>query len=172
MDGHTYRYFKGKPLFPFGHGLSYTTFAYEKLAVPASVTLNSSVEISFNIANTGESGGDEVVQVYLKSNVPGEPIKSLKWFSRRFMAKGAVEHITVNLGAADFAIFNESSGAVEIVTGKFRICVGGSSDDTRLICADVILGKKKDEPGIAVLIAVLAVAGAVLIPVVVAVIVC
>jgi beta-glucosidase len=174
MAGHTYRYFNGEVLYPFGHGLSYTTFAYERLSVPANASLNSTVEVTFDLRNTGAKGGDEVAQVYVKANRAGEPVKALKWFQRRFVAQGAVAPMTANLSAADFTVFNETTGAVEVVPGTFTVCVGGSSAEAALTCRNLTLGESQREkkPALAVMISVIAVAGAAIIGVVVAVVLC
>ena len=65
MEGRTYRYFGGEPLFPFGHGLSYTTFAYSELELPESVQAGVDVQLSVTVENTGPLAGEEVVQLYL-----------------------------------------------------------------------------------------------------------
>jgi beta-glucosidase len=174
MAGHTYRFFTGSPLYPFGHGLSYTRFAYEKLVVPANAAVNSTVAISFYLRNTGAKGGDEVVQVYVKAKRAGEPVKSLRCFQRKFLVKGATSNISVNLPAADFAVFNETSGPLELAAGEFAVCVGGSSADTALLCKDVTLstGSAARQPSTAVVAAVTAVAGVVIIGIVIAVVAC
>src|SRR5208337_4696125 len=84
MKGRTYRYFDGTPLYPFGYGLSYTTFAYSGLTVPGEpVPAGSPVRAEVTVTNTGKVGGDEVVQLYLNfPSVAGAPLKALRGFRR------------------------------------------------------------------------------------------
>jgi beta-glucosidase len=96
MKGRTYRYFEGEPLWAFGYGLSYTTFGYDKLAVPATARAGQDVTVKVDVKNTGKQAGEEVVQVYVKGpSVPGAPIKSLAAFQRVALKQG--EHKMVNL---------------------------------------------------------------------------
>jgi beta-glucosidase len=96
MKGRTYRYFEGEPLWAFGYGLSYTTFGYDKLAVPATARAGQDVTVKVDVKNTGKQAGEEVVQVYVKGpSVPGAPIKSLAAFQRVALKQG--EHKIVEL---------------------------------------------------------------------------
>ncbi len=83
MKGRTYRYFEGTPLYPFGIRLSYTTFSYSGLSVPASVEAGGPLVAEVTVTNTGSKAGDEVAQLYLSfPNVPGAPLKALRGFQR------------------------------------------------------------------------------------------
>jgi beta-glucosidase len=84
MKGKTYRFFEGEPLFPFGHGLSYTSFAYSNLVVPGALNAGNDVKISVEVQNTGNVAGEEVVQLYLRNlrSSPASPIRSLEGFQR------------------------------------------------------------------------------------------
>ena len=96
MKGRTYRYFTGEPLFPFGYGLSYTTFAYRSLKVPRQVKIGDEAKVSVDVQNTGKIAGEEVVQLYLRNpgTPAGAPLRSLEGFRRITLAPG--EHKTVN----------------------------------------------------------------------------
>src|SRR5437667_2574471 len=80
MKGRTYRYFEGEPLWPFGFGLSYTTFAYRKLELPKQAATGSEVKMTVEVENTGTMAGDEVVELFVSA--PGGPIRSLEGFQR------------------------------------------------------------------------------------------
>ena len=82
MAGKTYRFFTGEPLFPFGHGLSYTTFAYTNLKVPAQANIGDSIKLLLDVENTGSMAGADVVQLYVKGRASGGPIRSLEGFQR------------------------------------------------------------------------------------------
>ena len=123
MEGHTYRYFKGQPLFPFGHGLSYTTFVYGDAQFEDGT-------IRIPVTNTGSMDGDEVVQVYVKSvaDVDG-PAKSLRGFERVNIKAG--ETVMVELPfKAD--LFNPATGKIEQAPGEHIVYYGGTSDDAGL----------------------------------------
>ena len=90
MKGRTYRYFEGKPLYPFGYGLSYTTFSYRGLTLPKSRDpCGRPVSVEVTVTNTGEREGDEVSQLYLSfPNVPGAPLRALRGFKRIHLKPG------------------------------------------------------------------------------------
>lgn len=123
MEGHTYRYFKGQPLFPFGHGLSYTTFAYGDAQLEGGV-------IRIPVTNTGSMDGDEVVQVYVKSvaDVDG-PAKSLRGFERVNIKAG--ETVMVEL-PFEADLFNPATGKIEQAQGEHIVYYGGTSDTAAL----------------------------------------
>jgi beta-glucosidase len=126
MHGRTYRYFTGDPLFPFGHGLSYTTFAYRDLRVPAAVRSGDTVQVSVEVQNTGSRAGDEVVQLYVtdvEASVP-VPVRTLVGFQRLALAPG--ERRTVSFAVAPRALsLITEAGARVIEAGRFRFSVGG-----------------------------------------------
>ena len=123
MEGHTYRYFKGQPLFAFGHGLSYTTFSYGDAVVE-----NGTIRIP--VTNTGSMDGDEVVQVYVKSvaDIDG-PAKSLRGFERVNIK--VCETVVVEL-PFEADLFNPATGKIEQAPGKYIVYYGGTSDDAGL----------------------------------------
>jgi beta-glucosidase len=122
MAGRTYRYFTGEPLYPFGYGLSYTTFSYSGLTVPA-VRTGEAVKVSVQVQNTGSRGGEEVVQLYLKSPASG-PIRSLEGFQRIALRAGEKRTVQLTLLPRQFARL-EAEGKRTAVPGDFTVWVGG-----------------------------------------------
>jgi beta-glucosidase len=126
MEGRTYRYFQGDPLFPFGHGLSYTTFTYGDLTLPATVNLGEAVNVSVTVRNAGAVDGEEVVQLYVtdvEATVP-VPIRSLKGVERVFLRAGEEVEVTFTLDPADLALIDDS-GNPAVEPGVFEVTVGG-----------------------------------------------
>ncbi len=126
MEGRTYRYFKGEPLFPFGYGLSYTTFKYSKLKVVKSCNVGDTLKVVVKVQNTGKLAGDEVVELYisnLNSSVP-VPLRALKGFKRIHLNAGESKIVTFNVVPDAFSIIDESNKRV-IKPGKFLITAGG-----------------------------------------------
>ena len=135
MQGRTYRYFTGKPLFPFGFGLSYTTFEYANLEIEGNNTATVPTEtskftVSVAVKNTGQMDGEEVVQLYLsnKSAKTCVPIVALKGFKRIKLKKGETQTVTFTVNQEDFTITNGDSKQV-IEPGKFEIAVCGNVPD-------------------------------------------
>jgi beta-glucosidase len=133
--GRTYLYFKGEPLYPFGYGLSYTSFAYSKLHVSApSLNAHSSIRVSIDVTNTGSRTGDEVVQLYvkhLKSSVT-RPIQELKGFRRVTLRPGEMRTVTMELKAEQLAYWNVSRHKFVVESGAVQLLVGSSSADIKL----------------------------------------
>jgi beta-glucosidase len=126
MKGRTYRYFEGTPLYPFGYGLSYSTFAYSGLDVSAgSVATGSPVRAEVTVTNTGKIAGDEVVELYLNfPAVPGAPLKALRAFRRVHLDPGAAEKVRFELQPRDLSMVTEA-GQVVVPEGEFRLSIGG-----------------------------------------------
>ena len=126
MEGHTYRYFKGKPLFPFGHGLSYSEFAYGEAVLAEDM-------LSIPVTNTSKTDGDEVVQVYLRRNddVDG-PIKSLRGFRRVHIKAGETVVVEIPMAPEDIDLFNPATGTFDNPSGTYMLYYGGTSDESRL----------------------------------------
>jgi beta-glucosidase len=126
MKGRTYRYFKGEALYPFGYGLSYTSFKYGALKIPASIAKGKSAAITVSVTNTGKISGEEVVQLYVsnQNKTVHSAIKALKGFKRIALKAGETKTITFNLTAEDLSIVNEQ-GKLYQPTGKLMISVGG-----------------------------------------------
>ncbi len=125
MKGRTYRYFEGETLYPFGFGLSYSTFEYSNIEIPTKAETGDSIQVSVKVKNTGEMAGEEVVQLYLKnlSDKNESPILSLKGFERIFLKPGEEKRIEFTLYPRDFSIINEASKRV-IEPGEFIVSVG------------------------------------------------
>ena len=134
MTNRTYRYFKGKALFPFGYGLSYTDFEYGKAKLSKkTIRVGDSVRLTIPLSNTGQMDGDEVVQVYLRNLNDAEgPIKMLRAFRRVTVAAGQKEMVQIELPASTFECFNPASEKMEILPGKYELLYGGSSCDDDL----------------------------------------
>ncbi len=109
MTSRTYRYFKGKPLYPFGYGLSYTTFKYSDLSVPTqAVAAGQPVAADVTVTNTGKVAGDEAVQVYLKfPAVKGAPQIALRGFQRIHLEPGASQKVHFDLKDRDLVMVTE-----------------------------------------------------------------
>ena len=126
MAGRTYRYFTGEPLYPFGHGLSYTTFAYKGLKVPDTLVAGRPVEVSVTVTNTGERAGDEVVQLYVtdrEASVP-VPIRKLVGFARISLAAGESKTVSFTINPRDLSVITDDTRRV-IEPGVFELTVGG-----------------------------------------------
>ena len=126
MDNRTYRYFKGEPLYPFGYGLSYTTFKYSKLKVAKKVNSGDPLTVEVTVQNTGKMAGDEVVQLYvsdLKATVP-VPVRALKGFKRIHLNPGESKVVTFEVAPDAFSVIDESFKRV-IRPGDFMIQIGG-----------------------------------------------
>ena len=126
MKGRTYRYFEGTPLYPFGYGLSYTTFAYSELKAPVEpVAAGSPVRAEVTVTNTGKVGGDEVVQLYLTfPSVAGAPLKALRGFQRVHLGPGASARVSFELQPRDLGMVT-AAGEMVAPEGEFRLSMGG-----------------------------------------------
>ncbi len=127
MAGRTYRFMKGKPLYPFGYGLSYTTFAYSNLRLGSKVIgLDEALTVSVDVRNTGKRDGDEVVQLYVSAqdaSVP-VPVRHLEGFKRVHLKAGQRTSIRFTLRAAQRAAYAEDGSPI-MEPGRYRISVGG-----------------------------------------------
>ena len=131
MANRTYRYFKGKPLYPFGYGLSYTTFKYSDLNVTTpSVAAGQPVSADVTVANSGSKAGDEVVQVYIKfPPVKGAPNLALRGFERIHLEPGASQKVHFDLKDRDLVMVTEDGNPI-IAGGDYSISIGGGQPDT------------------------------------------
>ncbi|MDX9810973.1 MAG: glycoside hydrolase family 3 C-terminal domain-containing protein [Bacteroidales bacterium] len=126
MKNRTYRYYTGEALFPFGHGLSYTTFQYSKLKVSKKIKAGDEVTVKVNVTNTGKLAGEEVVQVYV-SNLGSEfpvAIRTLKAFDRINLAPGESRSMSFTIPADAFSVVDDNYERV-ILPGDFAVAVGG-----------------------------------------------
>jgi beta-glucosidase len=126
MEGRTYRFFKGYPLFPFGYGLSYTRFEYSDLSVPATVSSNRDVPISVTVRNAGKVDGDEVVQLYITDVAASQPvpIRSLQGFKRIFLKSGEEKRVDFTLTPRQLSLVDDQ-GVRMVESGLFEIAIGG-----------------------------------------------
>lgn len=136
----TYLYFRGKPLYAFGYGLSYTTFAYSNLTVKQE---NGEVIATVNVQNTGALDGDEVVQLYM--SLPGSlrvrPIHALKAFKRVHIQAGETVTVTLNFKIDDLAVWCNGRKIYTVESGVYKMEVGAASDDIRLTADVEIVGE-------------------------------
>jgi len=131
LHGRTYLYSKDKPLYPFGYGLSYTTFRYDGVKLSATkIDADGAVQVTVKVKNTGKRASDEVVQMYVQhlgSSVT-RPQLELKGFKRVRIAPGAVQDVTMELKVRDLAYWDTASHAWKVEKEQVRILAGGSSD--------------------------------------------
>ena len=126
MEGRTYRYFHQAPLYPFGFGLSYTTFSYSDLNLAKEAKMGENITVSVKVTNTGERDGEEVVQLYLtdeKASTP-RPIRSLEGFKRIALKKGESQMVSFTLEPRQLSMINNKDKQV-VEPGYFTIAVGG-----------------------------------------------
>lgn len=131
MEGRTYRYMKETPLFPFGYGLSYTSFKYEKPQLNKKIFKSGDrITVSVQVTNSGQVDGEEVVQVYLrKINDKNGPNKTLRAFKRVYIPKGQMVNVSFELGDRQMEWWDEISNTVRVCSGEYDILVGNSSND-------------------------------------------
>jgi beta-glucosidase len=134
-DGRTYMYFKGKPLYPFGYGLSYTTFKYSNLKLSTdTLHADETVQATAEISNTGTRDGDEVVQLYVahQGSRVARAGEELKGFQRVHVAAGQTVTVSIPLKAADLAYWNEAANHWTLERDRVEVRLGASSADIRL----------------------------------------
>jgi beta-glucosidase len=133
--GRTYMYFRDTPLYPFGYGLSYTTFAYRDLKTSAtSLSASEPLEVSVTVKNTGQRSGDEVVQLYVRhlNSSVSRPLKELKAFTRVYLLPREEKSVKLSLPASRVAYWNAETDRWVVEKDQIEIIVGGSSTDARL----------------------------------------
>ena len=141
------------PLYPFGHGLSYTTFVYRNLRLSAtSIGPNDTLVATVEVSNTGDRAGDEVVQLYIRDLVGSitRPVKELRGFRRIALRPGETQTVSFTLGAADLAFFDADLDLV-VESGTFQVFIGTSSEQVqearfelvdRRRCAKLVLARQ------------------------------
>lgn len=135
MKGRTYRYLETEPLYPFGYGLSYTTFDYSSPELSkATISPDESIEVSTTVTNTGAVSGDEVVQLYVKDleATVGVPNFELRGFQRVYLKAGESAEVRFGLLPRDLSVIDEEGKRV-LEPGRFAIFVGGSQPDSRSV---------------------------------------
>jgi len=133
--GFTYMYFDGKPVYPFGHGLSYTTFTYSNLSLSSkSINGNGTVTVRVNVRNSGKVAGDEVPQLYVRDVQASvkRPKLELRGFERISLNPGEQRTVTFTLPAEKLSFWDETKHAFVTEPGTFEVLVGSSSEDVKL----------------------------------------
>ena len=132
-DGRTYMYAKQKPLYPFGYGLSYTSFRYEHLAV-STPSISAATQVSVDVTNTGARGGDEVVQLYVShpESKVARPTEELKGFARVHLDPGQTRTVTMPLSGTLLACWDDAAQKMAVEPEQVELRVGASSADIRL----------------------------------------
>ena len=146
MAGRTYRFFEGTPLYAFGHGLSYTTFAYKNLRTSAPrLAADGQITVSVDVTNTGKRTGDEVVQLYVQhvGSKVARPKEDLRGYQRITLAPGETRTVTLPLSAASLAYWNPDTHGWVVEPESVRLQVGSSSADLRLNTAVSVAGKSQ-----------------------------
>jgi len=133
--GRTYMYFDGQPLYPFGYGLSYTTFAYRNLKTNAAeLPADGAIDVAVNVKNTGRRAGEEVVQLYVRhvDSAVTRPLKELKAFSRVYLRPHEEKTVKLSLPASRLAYWDADADRWTVEKDQVEIIIGGSSADVRL----------------------------------------
>ena len=135
MSNRTYKYFKGKALYPFGYGLSYTDFAYQWSNEPKKeYASNETIDCSITIKNAGQVHGDEVAQVYIKYPKTGKlPLKELRYFERKHIHPGESYEMKVSIPVAQLAKWSEEAGGLEVPKGVYSIYAGKNAENEAII---------------------------------------
>jgi len=134
-QGFTYMYLPSKPLFPFGHGLSYTRFEYSRLRISSKqIDPHGQVTIQVDVKNTGKREGDEVVQLYVRDVACSvkRPLKELRGFERIRLNSGDTKTVTFALPCDKLSFYDEKTHQFVVEPGTFEVLIGSSSDDIRL----------------------------------------
>jgi len=136
MNGRTYRYFNGDALFPFGYGLSYTTFHFDDITADKEILRKGdTLAVGVEITNTGQVDGEEVVQLYITGpagEIP-KPLKELRGFDRISLAAGASDEVRFILTEKDLEYYHEDMGSYAVDPGEYILGIGPSSDQLKTI---------------------------------------
>lgn len=137
----TYLYYKGKPLYPFGYGLSYAKFEYSDLEV---AEYDDSINISFDVRNVSDIDGDEVVQVYFRAENPSvkRPVKQLTAFTRIHIEGGQTQRIEFDISKSELRFYDVSRERFAIEQGRYTFMAGASCEDIRLTKTIDVSGEK------------------------------
>jgi beta-glucosidase len=131
MAGRTYRYFGGEALYPFGHGLSFTRFAYgTPVLSTAAPRAGEAVKVSVPVTNTGERDGEEVVQLYVSRPVAGAPVRALKGFQRIALKRGETRTVEFTLSAEALGTV-DAAGRRIVEPGAAQLWIGGGQPIAR-----------------------------------------
>ncbi|HSS99166.1 MAG TPA: glycoside hydrolase family 3 C-terminal domain-containing protein, partial [Terriglobales bacterium] len=140
MKNRTYRYFEGRPLYPFGYGLSYSKFEYSNLKLSSNdLSAGDSLTADVDVKNASGPDGEEVVQLYITfPKVPGTPLRALRGFSRVQISAGGTQHVQFTLNPRDLSFVNEA-GDRGVYAGMYSISVGGGQPGTSAAGAEAKL---------------------------------
>ncbi len=137
MQGRTYRYFHGDPLYPFGYGLSYSRFAFSNLKLSSQhLKAGDPLDVDADVKNISATAGDEVAELYLSfPDVPGVPIRALRGFRRVHVSAGETQHLHFTLDARDLSIVNEAGDRI-VFPGSYRLSLGGGQPGMKAAMAE------------------------------------
>ncbi len=141
MKGRTYRYMENEALYPFGYGLSYTSFEYSDVAVDTTCVGEDGVEITATVTNTGDLAGGETVQVYVKVCEEGTPNAQLKGIRKLYLEAGQSEVVSIQLPREAFGLYDEE-GVLRVKEGAVKVYIGGQAPDSR---SEKLTGRKATE---------------------------
>ena len=134
MKGRTYRYFNGPVQYPFGFGLSYTSFVYQSNQSPlSSYGLKDTISVTLNVKNTGKIAADEVVQAYIQyPDMDRMPVKELKAFKRVAVVQGGAQTVTIKIPVIDLQKWDLKKNNWLLYPGEYQLVLGSSSQDSKL----------------------------------------
>jgi beta-glucosidase len=143
MDGRTYRYFGGEPLYEFGHGLSFTTFKYSQLDVVSELEAGKELTVEVDVTNTGKYAGEEVAQLYIShpASKYKVSIRALKGFKRIYLQPGETKKLSFTLTPADMAVLNEKNQYV-IEGSGLLVSVGGRQPGVKPLKEGMVVQKE------------------------------
>ena len=136
MSNRTYRYFTGKPLFAFGHGLSYTTFKFaDARLVESKIATGGKIQLSFTVKNSGKRNGEEVAQVYFRHvhSAVAQPLKSLCGFQRVSVDAGKAAEVNMEIAASQLRYWVATKKSYVVEPGEYELLIGGASDEADLV---------------------------------------
>jgi beta-glucosidase len=129
MEGRTYKYFKGIPLYPFGYGLSFSTFTYSNMKASKTISVDDSLPVSVDVTNKGKMDGDEVVEVYVTHfGNPLMPIRTLVGFKRVSIKAGQTEHVMVMISNDQLYQLTPTCQKA-VLPGEMLVSIGGGQPD-------------------------------------------
>ena len=129
MKGRTYRYMENEALYPFGYGLSYTTFSFENVSVNGETVTEAGVELTVKVKNTGKMAGRETVQVYVKIDREGAPNAQLKGLKKIYLEPGQAQEVKISLAKEAFGLYDKD-GKLKYYPGPAEVFVGGQAPDS------------------------------------------
>lgn len=142
MSGRTYKYFEGEPLYEFGYGLSYTSFAYSNMKMKNEINADEGLQVSVDVTNSGDIDGDEVVQLYVTHpDNEYSPLRSLQGFQRINLKAGETKTVTFDLTPEQLALYHPQYGKM-VYEGAVTLCVGGKQPDAASLKQGKVVSNK------------------------------